>query len=380
MTITINRDSHIKSMDSRIFEIVERKGDGHPDTICDNLVNVCAKELSKAYLKDYGQPQHYNLDKAFLIAGQTQPKIGQHNDIIEPMNILIGDRATKLKAKDGVQELIEDTATKYMVDNFRHIDENNFGILSVAQEGSKHLRTVFDNKLRIGANDTSATVGYAPLSRTENLVHSIENVIRTLRQREKALGEDVKIMAVRNNGKVDITLAVAMVAKELSSIEEYKQVKNWTQGMVIETLREWGEAHVVVNALDNYKTGEVYITETGLSAEGADSGQVGRGNNPVGVIPLCRPASAEAEAGKNADSHVGKIYNRLAFHIANEIYNKTGYENYVWMVSRIGQLVNDPLYVNVELADGTTATNSVIYDAERIVKDSVLNWKSYMFF
>ena len=376
-SIIIDRDNGFKPMDERVFEIVERKGDGHPDTICDSVVNACASKLSQMYIQQYNKPQHYNLDKAFLIAGKSKPVLGKSNPLEQPMRLLIGDRATKLR-EFTVDDIIIDAATDFMI-KFKHVDKEDFVVEPVAAEGSAHLRSLFGDKRKMGANDTSATVGYAPLSRVENTVHTIEGVIKTLGVREPAIGEDVKIMAVRDHDRIDVTVAIAMVAQALDSLDDYVEVKNCAHGLIIESLRNWKQATVTINALDNHETGDIYITETGLSSECGDSGQVGRGNNLMGVIPLCRPASAEAEAGKNADSHVGKIYSKLAFEMANAIHGETGVENYVWMVSRIGKPITEPTYVYVELCD-IYSTNNTLYTANAIVEDYLNRWLDIDYF
>ena len=64
-----------------------------------------------------------------------------------------------------------------------------------------------------------------------------------------------------------------------------------------------------------------------------------------GVIPLNRPISNEAAAGKNPVSHVGKIYSLLTHHIANEVVQRVEGvdEVYVWLCSQIGQPINKPM-------------------------------------
>ena len=94
-----------------------------------------------------------------------------------------------------------------------------------------------------------------------------------------------------------------------------------------------------LDALDSPGRGEdgCYLTVTGTSAESGDSGQVGRGNDPAGIIPLNRPMASEAAAGKNPVSHVGKIYNLLSFRLANRIYEDVPgcREVYTWLLSEI---------------------------------------------
>src|SRR2546427_10489859 len=51
------------------LEIVERKGLGHPDHICDAVMNEVSISLSREYIKRYGIVMHHNIDKALLAAG-----------------------------------------------------------------------------------------------------------------------------------------------------------------------------------------------------------------------------------------------------------------------------------------------------------------------
>jgi S-adenosylmethionine synthetase len=98
-------------------------------------------------------------------------------------------------------------------------------------------------------------------------------------------------------------------------------------------------------------SGGMYLTVLGTSAEGADGGQVGRGNRVNGLISLHRPMSTEAAAGKNPVSHVGKIYNLLAHQMAARICATVGgvKEATVWLCSQIGRRIDDPWSVAVAL-------------------------------
>ena len=75
------------------FEIVERKGLGHPDTICDAVMEQVAVELAQAYLKMCGRVLHFNADKGLLVAGQVDCRPGGGH-VITPMRLIMGDRAT----------------------------------------------------------------------------------------------------------------------------------------------------------------------------------------------------------------------------------------------------------------------------------------------
>ena len=53
-------------------EMVERKGVGHPDSICDAIMDRVSVELSKEYMSQFGRILHHNIDKAFLVAGDAE--------------------------------------------------------------------------------------------------------------------------------------------------------------------------------------------------------------------------------------------------------------------------------------------------------------------
>ena len=57
------------------LEIVERKGLGHPDSICDALVENLSIALSRFYLERFGAILHHNVDKGLLWGGTAQTRL-----------------------------------------------------------------------------------------------------------------------------------------------------------------------------------------------------------------------------------------------------------------------------------------------------------------
>jgi S-adenosylmethionine synthetase len=108
----------------------------------------------------------------------------------------------------------------------------------------------------------------------------------------------------------------------------------------------------------------------GTSAEGADGGEVGRGNRVNGLISFSRPMTLEAAAGKNPVSHVGKIYNLLSHHLARRIHAEVeGIEEvYIWLCSQIGQPLESPWAVSAEL---TLQPEANLADVERPIEDLI---------
>jgi S-adenosylmethionine synthetase len=341
------------------IEIVERKGLGHPDTICDSVMEKISQALSKAYVEKFGRILHHNCDKGLLIAGQVEHRLGGGR-VIEPMRLVIGDRATLVKEFD-VGELAVETARAWFRDNLPEVDPNRHLVFQVElRGGSAELTEIFrEASIIAAANDTSAAVGYSPLSETEQLVLSAEKFLngRDFKRRFPASGQDIKIMGVRSGAHLDLTIAMPLldrfVESEASYFRQLDEVREALSGYLRSRLDALDEITVRCNHLDRRGAGlaGMYLSVLGTSAEDADSGEVGRGNQVNGIIALNRPRGSEAAAGKNPVSHVGKIYNVLTHLLAEQIYRQVpGLEEvFVWLCSRIGAPVNDPQVAAVQV-------------------------------
>lgn len=60
-----------KSITEHRVEIVERKGTGHPDQICDSIMEAISLALCREYLERFGTILHHNVDKGLLAAGRA---------------------------------------------------------------------------------------------------------------------------------------------------------------------------------------------------------------------------------------------------------------------------------------------------------------------
>jgi S-adenosylmethionine synthetase len=343
-----------KSVLEQKVEIVERKGTGHPDYICDCLMDAVSVALSREYLKEFGMVLHHNTDKGLLAAGSVEKKYGGGR-FIRPMELTIGDRATfKFDGKEiPVAEIAVDAARDWISKNLRFVDPDRHVVYRVAlAPGSEELTDLFFRPGQVaGANDTSAAVGYYPLSPTERIVLQLEKHLNSteFKKRFPETGEDVKVMGLRRGRYLDLTVAMPLISKYVESESDYFVKKEVILGAMREFLGGFGlfrRIGIHYNTLDvkGRGPGGIYLTLTGTSAEDADSGQVGRGNRVNGLISMNRPMGTEAAAGKNPVCHVGKIYNVLAHKIAMKIQqNIEGVsEVYVLLLSRIGTPINHP--------------------------------------
>lgn len=342
-------------------EIVERKGIGHPDTICDALAETLSRNLCQEYQRRFGEILHHNVDKALLCGGRAAAAFGG-GSIIAPISIYLAGRATAEVGGETIpiREIAVEGSRTWIKANLHALDaDHQVRIDALVQHTSQDLQGLFSRRGVRGiplANDTSFGVGYAPLSRLEHLVLAIdEQINRRDREREMpAWGEDIKVMAVRSADEVQITVACAMIGRFLTNIDDYLQQKVLLEKLVGHLANEHGfpACSVAVNAADSISSGSIYLTVTGTSAEAGDDGQVGRGNRVNGLITPCRPMSLEAAAGKNPVSHVGKIYNVLARDIAEAmIASIPEIESaHCLIVSRIGAPVTLPAMVQLKIA------------------------------
>lgn len=335
----------------RRVELVERKGLGHPDTICDHLVEAASIALNRLYLERLGGLAHYNIDKALLVAGQCDKHFG-FAKMTQAMELIIGDRATL--AFDGSELPIEDTireAIAVWID--RHLPKldprYHLETQLVLAPGSAELRSIFSRGKVLGANDTSGASGYAPLTPTEKLVLAVEAFLNGPRFKVNFpdTGEDVKVFAARRDEHVDVTVAMPFCCAEIGSEREYFNRKREALAVLKREFRDRPfDLAWALNCLDRQGAGSdgAYLTLTGTSAEDGDSGQVGRGNRANGLISFARPCGNEAAAGKNPLAHTGKIYSLLSHRIARLIHEHCPMlkEVYVHLASRIGDPVERP--------------------------------------
>ena len=347
-------------------EIVERKGLGHPDTICDLVMERVSQALSRGYTEKFGRILHHNCDKGLLVAGEVERRYGGGR-VIEPMKLIIGDRATLVKELD-VRELAIETAKSWFRENLPQVDPNRHLIYQAELKGgSDELTGLFREESTIArANDTSAVVGYAPLSETERLVLETEKFVNGVEFKKKfpESGTDVKVMGVRREIDLSLTVAMPLLDKYIGSEAGYFQKKNEMRDELLHyvkpRLEEIQNVTLELNTLDQPGTGfgGMYLSVLGTSAEDADSGEVGRGNQVNGIIALNRPRGSEAAAGKNPVSHVGKIYGVLTHLLADRIYKEVpGLKHVVvWLCSRIGDPIDQPQTASVQIALAKTAT------------------------
>lgn len=384
--ITVTKANRIPVEQQRV-EIVERKGVGHPDYIADGISEYASVFLSNYYLKKYGLILHHNLDKTLVVGGQARPVFGG-GEVIQPIYIIVSGRATVEVRRGNETEkvpigpIILEAAKRWIRDHFRFLDPERHVVIDYRiGQGSADLTGVYDLGAKSVplANDTSIGVGYAPLSTLETLVYQIERTLNSaeFKSRLPEVGEDVKVMGVRVERDVKITIAAAMISSLVKDKDHYLSVKEEVKRRVEDLASKIAPGYNVsvdVNTADKPEHNIYYLTVTGTSAEHGDDGMTGRGNRANGLITPMRVMSMEAAAGKNPVSHVGKIYNILAQKIADRIYKevKGVVEVSVEVVSQIGRPITEPKILNVELIpEGGVVSSEMRREIEAIAAEEL---------
>ena len=372
MEVIVERAAEATPADAA-FEVVERKGLGHPDTICDALAEAFSRQLSRFYLERFGVILHHNVDKALLIGGSAQPAFGG-GAVAEPIELILAGRATRdyRGVRVPVDEIAQACVRDWFAIHMHAVDvDRHLRVRTAIRPGSPDLVELFARQQRHGAplsNDTSCGVGFAPFTPLESVVGAVERHLNdpALKRAHPEIGEDIKVMGMRNRDRMRLTVSCAFVDRYVANTADYVEKTRRLSALAAEAAWAAGGVapDIVVNAGDDPAADSVYITVTGTSAESGDDGEVGRGNRANGLITPLRPMTMEAAAGKNPVSHVGKLYNVAAQRIAEAIVaGVPGAAGATcFLVSRIGRPVDDPEFATLRLSPAAGMTVAALQD------------------
>jgi len=351
--------------DDLAFEIVERKGIGHPDTLCDAIAERASRYYSKYFLDKYCRLAHHWFDKVMLLGGQSIIEYGR-GEIVHPYTVIYAGKAVTKVGNDDVplDEILTKAASDVLIevlDGFQPskdlvIDVKLSNYIGPGQKKTRYNpngpRELFDpkNKERV-SNDCNVCSGYAPLSQLERMVRDVEKYLtsESYRVHYNDTGFDVKIVGVRDCNKISLFVNIPFLANKIDSREIYlSRVSSVTED-IYQFLESYSDMEIDLNVNPEKDSGRSYMTAIGSVADTGDVGVVGRGNRLNGLITPMRPMSIEASSGKNPIDHTGKLYGLASQAIADEIWKKTGAENQVHLVTFKEYPVTKPQSVIVYL-------------------------------
>lgn len=358
-------------------EIVERKGIGHPDSLCDGIAERISVEYTRWCEDNLGVLLHHNFDKVQLVAGEVELGYGG-GQLLKPILIQIAGRGVpSFRGQEiPLDRIAVDAARKHVCETMRYLDpDQHMEIESYVGRGARELQYVVD---RVTANDTSFGVSHWPRSGLEHAVYETAQYINYDLIDRFPIGEDVKVMGMRRDGELILTVAMPFLAERIDDRTSYVEARDAAKAAVqaYASRLDHRDVTVAVNTADDVENDAVYLTLTGTSAEMGDDGAVGRGNRVNGVIAPFRSTSLEAACGKNPISHVGKVYNVLALTAAQDIVECVSDvdEATVYILSQIGAPLDEPLMATalVRSLNGTL-TASVKAEVEEVLDGRLAN-------
>jgi S-adenosylmethionine synthetase len=368
--VNISKSNKPKINDTS-YEVVERKGLGHPDNICDSIAEEISRNYSLFCLKNYGLILRHMVDKITVLGGSSKVSFG-HGEMTQPIKILLNGRFTHQFNNELIdyKQIVNSSIHNYFKKVFplldtqkwiEIIDNTHFsqgpGVVYDSKGNSlnerKNFFVVVDKKLahlhnnRLRSNDTSTCVSYSPLSNLEKIVILIEKTLDSdnFKKKHPYIGTDIKVMGKRVDKNIELTCCIPFIAKYTPNVTFYQKKIEWLKEYIIEMIKSDFPVYklkIFLNTRDDIKNQDIYLTAIGSAIESGDEGAVGRGDRANGVISFTRSMSIEASCGKNPVYHTGKIYTIITSLISKDIYSKLGLENTVYLTSQMGRLIKNP--------------------------------------
>lgn len=258
------------------FEIVERKGIGHPDTLCDTIAEKVSQAYAQYCLERYGIILRHMVDKIALLGGAAKVKFGG-GEMQKPIRLYLNCRFTRTYQQEMIPylEIVKDVVYRHFVEVLPLLDLDQWlvivdnthfapgpGVVYEADGSTQNERQFFfeipqkefavfhDNSLR--SNDTSTAVAYSPLSATEQIVMLVEITLngREFKKLHPYVGTDIKVMAKRIQKRLGLTVCIPFVAVHTPSKEFYfEKIKLLTDVIKQLVMSKFGQfdIHVSLN-------------------------------------------------------------------------------------------------------------------------------------
>lgn len=367
------------------FEIVERKGVGHPDTLCDAIAEKISQSYSLYCMKHYRKVAHHWFDKVMLIGGEAKIEYSQSH-IIKPYKLIIAGKCAKEIMGDPVPLMdIYKEAAKYVLENnLTDFDMEKHLIIidetvdhqGAGRDNNRYRPQTLDDLSGLSvedsrSNDCNLLSSHYPLTTLEDMVLQSEMFLNSkeFKKRFPMIGWDVKVVGYRAMDTYEITINIPVLANYIESKDSYFEVLDFVRTDLESFLSSKYESSVelIINPQD--KTGNPYLTLFGSAADTGDVGVVGRGNRINGLITPMQAMSIEAAAGKNPIDHTGKLYSVLAEKLAKKIYELTQRKTDIYIYTYKEVLLNEPAEVIVYIED----ENKLSEDTENQIKSLVGN-------
>ena len=271
-----------ENIDNIKFEVVETKGKGHPDNICDTLAEKISANYSKYCLENFGVVLRHMIDKLSILGGGSKVCF-QKGEMISPIRMLINGRFTDRYKDEKIDymNIVTNTIKDYFKELFPLLDVEKYlliidnthhnegpGVVYNEDGTTKNERKKFfeaideSDLLRHNnfnrCNDTSTTVSYYPMSKLENCVLDIEQTLNSKEYKKNNpwVGNDIKVMGIRKDKKIEITSCVPLISLYVKDLDDYKNKIENIKCNIINIIRKYfkdNEVVIYLNTRDNYE-------------------------------------------------------------------------------------------------------------------------------
>lgn len=385
-------------------ELVERKGLGHPDTMCDAIAERASQFYARHCLGAFGAVAHHWFDKVLLFGGEADFDFGR-GDLIHPYTVLVAGKAaracgdTPIPVTDllraAASDVLSSVTTGFNPERHLVLEDRVVDHQGPGRSVQRYRPRGVEDLVALGApgltsNDANLLHGFAPLSRLERAVLGVERELTGPRFKAENpdTGWDVKVFGSRIGERFSLVVNMPFIASRVPDRAAYARRVTECTAFVHEFLLPvvGADVEVVLNPADRGQ--RVYLTALGSVADTGDVGAVGRGNRTNGLITPMRPMSIEAAAGKNPLDHTGKLYSVLARDLAAEVAELTGraVETHVFTSKEAPVNLPDQVVVRIHGWHDDPDERTVVQDrveaaflditglSRRLITDGVVMW------
>jgi len=381
-----------KDPESEDIEVVERKGIGHPDTLADALANEVSNAYSRYCLEHFGFVLHHNIDKFYIGAGHYKNNFNEVQKL-SPIRVQVNGRMSD-RLGDHLIDIkgIQESAIKnYLFRVIPNLTEEDLNIQANATQHTKGRnwftpisKADVPDAMVPTANDTSFCTSSYPYSVTERLTIEIEKYFWHMVdgypvQRFEDIGQDIKIMSIRNKNFIDVTLGVPTLSMKTSSMEDYQAKLKFHEDKLREKFTNFSPKHEISIRINPYQ--KLYMLGIGSCIECGEEGVVGRGNSIRGVISSYRTHTLESWAGKNPVYHTGRVFGFLTYYLSKRVFEKFNVKCSISTLTRCGDSLLPPYFMEIstdEKVDESQISEFVLEEIKALnYVEEILNFKPW---
>lgn len=362
----LNITQDYQDPESLPIEVVERKGVGHPDSLADALANEVSVSFSQYCRSKFGCVLHHNVDKLFIGAGHFRNNFGLC-ERIRPIQVRTNGRMSNMFGNEqiDIESIQRQAISTYLLRVLPRIKEEDVVIVPNATQHTK-INHWFTPRNRADipdadnpkANDTSFCVSHWPPTLAETVAYRLERYFWEAKDgfaipRFSEIGQDIKVLVLRQGKQLEVTLCVPSQSMYTSSYEHYKEIIRYhevqLQVLATEIASEYKqEVSVHVNQHQH-----LYMLGLGSCIECGEEGLVGRGNTISGIISSHRVHTQESWAGKNPVYHTGRVLGYLTAKLARVISDRLRIKCSVSAMTRFGDSLIPPRFLGISVNHST---------------------------